>query len=217
MVKGKGKKKQGRNQGKGSKRSRARQRASRIVASTPYGECGERLSGFGGVLGLVKFLDLMGYKERFEEGFEAPDRESKLGHYPMVLGLLLLLFTGFQRVGHFAYIRSDTMLSGVLRVKVLPVVSTCWRYLQWLGAKSSESLLRLSGKLRERAWELCGYRPKKLRVDIDTTVATVYGNIEKPTRGTTRNIEAKEGCVRCCALSMRPVNIYVGASGQVRR
>jgi len=31
-------------------------RPSRITASTPYGTCTERLSPFGGLLGLIKFI-----------------------------------------------------------------------------------------------------------------------------------------------------------------
>jgi hypothetical protein len=34
---------------------------SKITASTPYGVCGERLSAFGGLLALIKFLDLIGF------------------------------------------------------------------------------------------------------------------------------------------------------------
>ena len=34
---------------------------SKITASTPYGVCTERLSPFGGLVALIKFLDLLGF------------------------------------------------------------------------------------------------------------------------------------------------------------
>lgn len=61
-----------------------------------------------------------------------PKREPRLGGYRMVLGILMLLFIGFQRLGHFAYVRYDTMVCRMLRVAALPTVSTFWRYLQYV-------------------------------------------------------------------------------------
>ncbi len=39
----------------------------KITASTVYETCRERLSPFGGLLALIKFLDLMGFEEIFEQ------------------------------------------------------------------------------------------------------------------------------------------------------
>ena len=102
-------------------------RPVRITAETPYGECSERLTAFGGLLALVKFLDLIGFEQAFAAHYVHPRRAPKLGGYRMVLGILLLLFIGFQRLGHFAYVRYDPMVCGVLRVVALPAVSTFWR------------------------------------------------------------------------------------------
>ena len=41
-------------------------RASKINASTSYGVCSERLSPFGGLLALIKFLDLIKFQEVFD-------------------------------------------------------------------------------------------------------------------------------------------------------
>jgi hypothetical protein len=54
-----------RRNGKGCERPMARPR--RITASTDYGNCSERLSPFGGLLALIKFLDLIGLEEIFEQ------------------------------------------------------------------------------------------------------------------------------------------------------
>jgi hypothetical protein len=165
----------------------------RITAETPYGECSERLTAFGGLLALVKFLDLLGFEAAFAEHYVAPQRTPKLGDYRMVLGVLLLLFIGFQRLGHFAYVRADAMVCGVLRVAVLPAVTTFWRYLRALTIVQSAALLRLGAALRARVWALCAYRPTRVTVNIDTTVSTVYGAIEGARKGHNTKHRGKKG------------------------
>ena len=159
------------------------QRRTTITPETAYGECSERLTAFGGLLALVKFLDLIGFEKAFGEHYVHPNRTPKLGGYRMVMGMLMLLFIGFQRLGHFAYVRTDSMVCGILRVRVLPAVSTFWRYLTSLGIIQSASLLRLSAALRVSVWVLCDYAPRRVTVNIDTTVATVYGAIEGSRKG----------------------------------
>lgn len=168
-------------------------RRTTITPDTPYGECSERLTAFGGLLALVKFLDLIGFEKAFEGHYVHPKRAPKLGGYRMVLGMLMLLFIGFQRLGHFAYVRTDAMVCGVLRVGVLPAVSTFWRYLTSLGIVQSASLLRLGAALRARVWTLCAYAPRRVTVNIDTTVATVYGAIEGARKGHNTKHRGKKG------------------------
>ena len=86
---------------------------------TPYGECSERLTVFGGLLA----ADLIGFSNIFEEHFARPKRALKLGHYRMALGVLLLLFVGFQWLGHYVHVRTETMICRTLRVRCLPAVS----------------------------------------------------------------------------------------------
>jgi len=168
-------------------------RRTTITPETPYGECSERLTAFGGLLALVKFLDLIGFEKAFEAQYVHPKREPKLGGYRMVLGMLMLLFIGFQRLGHFAYVRTDAMVCGVLRVAVLPAVSTFWRYLISLGIVQSASLLRVGATLRAKVWALCEYAPRRVTVNIDTTVATVYGAIEGARKGHNTKHRGKKG------------------------
>jgi hypothetical protein len=145
------------------------------------------------LLALVKVLDLIHFEEAFATHYVLPKRAPKLGDYRMVLGLLLLLFLGFQRLGHFAYVRADAMVCGVLRVAVLPAVSTFWRYLQALTIVQSAALLRLGAALRATVWALCAYRPTRVTVNIDTTVSTVYGAIEGARKGHNTKHRGKKG------------------------
>jgi hypothetical protein len=151
-------------------------RARKINASTEVETCSEQLSPFGGLLGLVKFLDLFDFKKHFEESYIAPFRETKLGDYAMVLGILSLMFMGFNRIWHFVYIGLDSMLCGIFNVQRLPVATTYWRYLDSLHINQAEALLRIMKRLREQVWKRCGINYSRIAIDIDTTVETIYGN-----------------------------------------
>jgi hypothetical protein len=188
-VRGKRSKKQGNNQ----RKEKAESRTIRITPDTVYGECSERLTAFGGLLALVKFLDLINFEEVFAKYYCKPRRKTKLGNYRMVVGILMLLFIGFQRLGHFAYLKGDAMLCGILRVKALPVASTFWRYLRSLSIRQSASLIRMGAPLRTRIWELCEYAPSSVTVNIDTTVSTVYGKIEGARKGHNPRHRGKKG------------------------
>jgi len=83
---------------------------------------------------LIKFLDLLKFEEVFDEVYRGPTREPKLGHYRMVVGILMLLFIGFNRLWHFVYIRLDAMVCGFFELVCLPAASTFWRYVDSLGS-----------------------------------------------------------------------------------
>jgi hypothetical protein len=201
MVKSSRNPKRVRNQAATAHAAAASRRILHITADTPHGECSERLTAFGGLLALVKFLDLIGFPALFREHYTAPQRQTKLGHDGMVGGILMLLFIGFQRLGHFTYVRHDAMLCGLLRVTALPAVSTFWRYLRTMGIVQSQSLLRLGGALRARVWQFCEYAPRRVRVNIDTTVSTVYGAIEGARKGHNPKHRGQKG--------LRPVLCFV--------
>jgi len=117
-------------------------------------------------------------KKHFNEAYVAPSRETKLGDYDMVLGIMMLMFIGFNRIWHFVYIGLEPKLCGIFRVSKLPAASTYWRYLDSLGINKSQSILRIMGRLREEAWKRCGIKYSRIAIDIDTTVETIYGDQE---------------------------------------
>jgi len=158
-------------------------KARKINASTPYETCTERLSPFGGLLALIKFFDLIHFEEIFNSVYHRPSRDCKIGHYGMMAGILMLLFIGFNRIWHFFYVRLDALLCGFFRVTQLPVASTFWRCVDSLGINQAKSLLRLMSILRERVWKLCGFSYYQIRVNIDTTVETIYGDQQGGRKG----------------------------------
>jgi hypothetical protein len=80
--------------GKGFKANTAK--ARKINAITIYETCTDQLSPFGGLLAVIKFLDLLKFKEIFNSAYQAPSRKPEMGHYLMVVGILMLLFIGFK-------------------------------------------------------------------------------------------------------------------------
>jgi len=80
-------------------------KATKIGPSTAYEYCSERLSPFGGLLRLVKFRDVVRFKEIFDGFYKPPARTPELGHYNMPYGIIMLLFIGFNRIWHFMYIK----------------------------------------------------------------------------------------------------------------
>lgn len=177
--------------GKGFKQNRVK--ARKINASTPVDTCTEHLSPFGGLLALIKFFDLFDFREIFNSAYKTPGREPKLGHYSMVVGILMLLFIGFNRLWHFVYVRVDAMLCGFFRVQRLPAASTYWRYLDSLGINQANSLLNIMSRLRERVWRECDFRYYRACIDIDTTVETLYGKQQGGRKGHNTSHRGKKG------------------------
>jgi len=169
------------------------QRPRRINASTAFETCTEQISAFGGLLGLIKFLDLVKLEEIFENLYIAPKRKTKLGNYRMVVGILMLLFIGFNRLWHFTYIRFDAMVCGFFQLTRLPVASTFWRYVDSLGINQAESFLKIMSVLRERVWQLCGLSFEKIHLSTDTTVETLYGNQQGGRKGHNTKNRGKKG------------------------
>jgi hypothetical protein len=170
-----------------------RTKARKINASTAYETCTEQLSPFGGLLALIKFIDLVNFHKMFDSTYHQPSRHPKQGHYLMMVGILMLLFIGFNRIWHFVYVRIDAMLCGFFKVTRLPAASTFWRYVDSLGINQAKSLLKVMRILRERVWQLCGFRFGRIRVDIDTTVKTVYGHQQGVRKGHNPQHRGKEG------------------------
>jgi len=191
MVKSNKSKKRKNRKGKGFRKNLTN--ARKINASTPHETCSEQLSPFGGLLAMIKFFDLIDFKQIFNATYRAPARQPKLGHYSMVVGLLMLLFIGFNRIWHFTYIRLDAMLCGFFRLPKLPVASTYWRYLDSLGINQAHSLVNLLSLLRERVWQQLGINYYRICIDIDTTVETLYGNQQGGRKGHNTKHRGKKG------------------------
>jgi hypothetical protein len=202
--------------GKGFCENRAR--ARKIDASTGYETCTEQLSPFGGLLALIKFFDLVNFEKIFCSAYHEPSRDPKLGHYSMMMGILMLLFIGFNRIWHFVYIRLDAMLCGFFKITRLPAASTFWRYVDNLGINQANSLLKVMSILRERgpgsyvALSFTGSGSTSIQL-LRPFTATSKGRA----RGTTRRIEARKACGPCFASSKKPESISWAICAKAKR
>ena len=168
-------------------------KARKINASTSYETCTEQLSPFGGLLAVIKFLDLVKFHDIFQFAYTSPKRKPKLGHHLMVVGILMLLFIGFNRLWHFTYIRLDAMLCGFFRLTSLPAASTFWRYVNSLGINQAKSFVKIMSIIRERVWQLCGFQFYMIHISIDTTVETLYGHQQGGRKGHNTKHRGKKG------------------------
>jgi hypothetical protein len=168
-------------------------RARKINASTVFETCTEQISPFGGLLGLIKFLDLVQLKEIFDNIYIAPRRRVRLGNYRMIMGILMLLFIGFNRLWHFTYIRLDAIICGFFQLLRLPAASTFWRYVDSLGINQANSFLKIMSVLRERVWQLCGFAYENIHLSTDTTVETLYGHQQGGRKGHNTKNRGKKG------------------------
>jgi len=136
---------------------------------------------------------LINFSEIFDSAYIAPRRDPKLGHYSMVVGILMLLFIGFNRICHFVYVQLDAMLCGFFSLEKLPVVSTFWRYVDSMGINQGKSLLTVMSVLRERTWKQLDLYYGQINISIDTTVETLYGRQQGGRKGHNTKNRGKKG------------------------
>jgi hypothetical protein len=179
-------------------------KANKIGASTAYGFCRERLSPFGGLLGLVKFLDLVRFQEIFEGFYKPPERLPEMGHYPMVLVFCCFYLSASRGYGIFCifsltrwfaacFIGSSCLCDDLLAVR------------GFAGDQSGMSLLMVMSALRSgvavvRAELLPG--PYQHRHDGGDDLRGQQGR-----KGIIPGTVGRRVSVRCCVLSRRPGNI----------
>jgi hypothetical protein len=168
-------------------------KAARIGPNTPHDTCTERLSPFGGLLALTKFMDAVKFREVFDGFYVPPVRTPEHGHHNTVYGILVLLFIGFTRIWHFQYIQRDPLVCGIFGVNMLPHATTYWRYIASLGINQGQSLLLVMAALRERVWQLCGLAYPTIHLNMDTTVETLFGNQEGGRKGHNTKHRGKKG------------------------
>ena len=173
--------------------SAGREEPAKISPNTRYEYCSERLSPFGGLLALEKFMDAVKFREVFEGFYQSPGRTPDQGHYKTVYGILVLLFIGFTRLWHFQYIQTDPLVCALFGVVKLPHVTTYWRYVASLGINQGKSLLLVMAALRERVWQLCGFGYTTIHVNMDTTVETLFGDQEGGRKGHNTKYRGKKG------------------------
>jgi hypothetical protein len=123
---------------------------------------------------------------------------------------VLLFFLGFCRYHHVQYVREDEMVQGVVGgAGPLPVQSTFWRFLDSLGPHNEEQLMRINQELSGRVWAAGKVKLKRIHLDTDSTMITVYGDQMGARKGYNLHRRGKKG--------LRPLLSFVAETGECVR
>jgi hypothetical protein len=126
----------------------------------------------------------------------------------------MLLFIGFNRLWHFTHIRLDAMLCGFFRLTKLPVATTFWRYVDSSGINQANAFLNILSAVRERVWQLCDIEYYRIRICIDTTVETIFGNQQGGRKGHKTKYRGKKGIAAHFVFHRRDPRVFARQPSQ---
>ena len=192
--------------GKGSVGRRAR----KIGAATRYDFGGGVLTPYGGLLPLAGLWGKLSFLELVAQWLTVGRQPESLSNGQFVLGTVLLFFLGFSRYHHVRYVREDEMVQGVIgSVGPLPVQSTFWRFLDSLQLHNEGQLMQINREMSRRVWEAGKVRLKRMHVDTDSTVNTIYGEQMGGRKAYNRHDRG--------AKSLQPLLSFVAETGECVR
>jgi hypothetical protein len=120
-------------------------------------------------------LEKLGLEELASRYVVTKRKTRALTPYQCLLAIVLCMYVGFSRFAQFRFAAMDPMLTGILRVGRLPPQCTFWRFLASLHGSVARRLVQLQAQMRQRAWQAAGVSLKRVTLDTDTTVHTVFG------------------------------------------
>ena len=134
----------------------------------------ENLTGFGGVPFLISFIEKMGIEESLEDVFD------HAGYLYSTTDLILSAITGIavgvDRIYHLNTIRNDAALTKALGLDRLPEETNLRRQLARASTKEVEKMRKVMSQNLRKANQTD--KVVEIGLDIDSTVATVYGKQE---------------------------------------
>ena len=148
---------------------------NKIGASTPYDFSGKNLTPYGGLLPVATMLEKLGFQALVEETITCGRMTRVMSLYKFVLGIVLGLYVGFQRLNQLRFIARDPILTGILKEPRLPPQSTLWRFMDALHLNVAAQILSIQQVMRQRVWEAANVKLEVVTIDTDTTVHTLYG------------------------------------------
>jgi hypothetical protein len=166
-----------------SSETRARQASNeslsdpnKIGASTPYDFNGKNLTPFGGLLPIATMLEKIGFERLVNDTITVTRKPRIMTSYQFILAIVLGLYVGFARLNQLRFIAGDPIFAGILKIVQLPPQCTLWRFLNSLNIGVPHQILSIQQRMRESVWAASNVRLKKVTIDTDTTVHTLYGN-----------------------------------------
>src|ERR1035438_10629400 len=102
---------------------------NRIGASTPFDFEARNLTAYGGLLPVATMLENLGFQQLVEETVTVRRQTRSMPMFRFIVGMILACYVGFSRLNHLRFLKSEPMLTGILRVAQLPPQCTFWRFL----------------------------------------------------------------------------------------
>ena len=146
-----------------------------VDALTPFDFRGKHLTPVGGLLPVAAMLERLGFADLAAQEIHSRRTPRGLSLGQLLLATVLGMYLGLFRFHQFRFIAADPMLNGVLHTTRLPAQSTFWRFLAGLHLSVGRRMVRLQEKLRARVWRGADVRVRRVTLDTDTTVHTLYG------------------------------------------
>jgi len=166
-----------REKGSGRGRAQASGKARKIGAWTRYDFGGGVLTPYGGLLPLAALWEKLGLLGLVDQWLTVKRQPDSLSNGQFVVSTVLLFFLGFCRYYQVRYVRQDEMVQGVIGGGgPLPVQSTYWRFLDSLQPHNEGQLMKINTEMSRRVWAAGKVKLKRIYLDTDSTMNTVYGD-----------------------------------------
>lgn len=136
---------------------------------------GVGLTQFGGVALIEQFFQRIGLQGSFSQHIRFAQRNNRYSISESLEALLYPLILGLGRIETTEPLRHNGVFHYLAGLPGYPDATSLRRFLQRLGGKGRNSLLRLHDRWRTA---MLG-RPVRASFDLDTTVLTVYGHQER--------------------------------------
>jgi len=139
------------------------------------------VSGWGGLVAVVKYMDRLGVRELLRQALaNARTSPNQIPVVDSVLAFLVAVLTRARRFAHLERLRAEEVVGGILGVQRMPSAMTVTRYLSGLVRSQVEHL-------SEVLWQ---FTADRLRVpelgavlDLDSTVFERYGHQQGSLKG----------------------------------
>lgn len=153
----------------------------RVKADLPIVFTEEKLSAYGGLEILRRYLDRSGFTRRLQNVFSIRRFDGDYGSFRIALALIGMLLIGGRRLRHLPMLERDPVFVRFTRLQQLPTDRTISRTLQ---ETTSAVRDRLSGLLREVAYDtLRRTALSRLTLELDGTVLRTGITVDGAERG----------------------------------
>ena len=153
----------------------------RVKVDLPIEFVAQRLTSYGGLELVRRFVRGLGVRARLEHAFTASGVRSDYGSGRLALLLVTLFVIGGRRLAHLPYLAADPLVARLCGLRRLPTTRTVAHWLKQCTARTVEALRVLNRTLVTDQIARLGLR--RLTVDVDGTVVRTGQQVGWACRG----------------------------------